>query len=292
MNDTNDDKTGEILMVQEDSPDIPQPETRGGGSESAEASAGEALPADVQPMPDVASDPDATPSDSSAREVPLLTAADVTEIVSGEVAKVTAALEALKASFDGKLRYDAKKDAIIDRQHEELMGYRNGLVDRVTLQVVGDLIGEIDSAEKLLKYYETAEPNEANYRKLLKVLKDFPLSLCDVLEKHGVYAYRSSAGSAFDPRRQQVLRSTETGDKSLDKTVRESVRSGYEREVESPAGEGPRMKAVRQEMVDVYLYKPELGGNKSAASASVEGGPAAEDPAAAAPSSSEDAPAT
>ena len=182
----------------------------------------------------------------------------VKTLLDSSVQQVLAAFKGLKESFDSKLKYDAKKDAIIDRQFQELSQFKNGLVSKVTMQIVSDLIAEIDSAEKLVKFYEGAEFNEANYKKLMKVLKDIPASLCDVLEKYGVTSYRSTVGSAFNPKRQRALKTTETGDPSKDKTINELLRLGFEQEIESADGDTPKTKIVRSEMVDVFVYKEGL----------------------------------
>ena len=174
------------------------------------------------------------------------------------VQQILEALKALQESFDGKLRYDAKKDAIIDRQFQELSQFKSGLVEKVTMQIVNDLIGEIDSAQKLVKFYEGAECNETNFKKLQKVLRDIPASLCDVLEKYGVTAYSSAVGAPFNPKRQRALKTTETGDETKDKTVRELLRLGFEQELEAKDDQPAKMKILRSEMVDVFVFNPAL----------------------------------
>ena len=179
-------------------------------------------------------------------------------LVDSAVQRILEAFASLQESFDGKLRYDAKKDAIIDRQFQELTQFKSGLVEKVTMQIIGDLIGEIDSAQKLVKFYETAECNEANFRKMQKVLRDIPASLCDVLEKYGVTSYSSKAGAPFNPKRQKALKTTETGDASKDKTVRELLRLGFEQELEAKDDQPTRTKVLRSEMVDVFVFNPAL----------------------------------
>lgn len=179
-------------------------------------------------------------------------------LVDSAVQKILMAVTGLQESFDGKLRYDAKKDAIIDRQFQELSQFKSGLVEKVTMQIVNDLIGEIDSAQKLVKFYEGAECNEANFKKLQKVLRDIPASLCDVLEKYGVTSYYSTVGAPFNPKRQRALKTTETGDVTKDKTVRELLRLGFEQELEGKDDQPAKMKILRSEMVDVYVFNPAL----------------------------------
>lgn len=167
-------------------------------------------------------------------------------------------LKELQESFDTKLKYDAKKNEIIDKQFSELDKFKSGLVEKVSMQIINDLINEIDSISKLIKFYESAEFTEENFKKLLKVLRDMPTTLCDLLEKYGVMSYSSSVGVPFNPKRQRVLRTTETGEKEKDKTVRELLRMGFEKEFESQGEEVAKAKIIRPEMVDVFVFKPEL----------------------------------
>ena len=179
-------------------------------------------------------------------------------LVDSAVQKILTAVKGLQESFDGKLRYDAKKDAIIDRQFQELSQFKSGLVEKVTMQIVNDLIGEIDSAQKLVKFYEGAECNETNFKKLQKVLRDIPASLCDVLEKYGVTSYSSAVGTPFNPKRQRALKTSETGDVAKDKTVRELLRLGFEQELDAKDDQPAKMKILRSEMVDVFVFNPAL----------------------------------
>ncbi|MBQ7177758.1 MAG: nucleotide exchange factor GrpE [Victivallales bacterium] len=180
------------------------------------------------------------------------------ECIDSAVQQILTAFKGLQESFDGKLRYDAKKQEIIDRQYQELSQFKAGLVEKVTLQIINDLIGEIDSAQKLVHFYENAEFNESNFKKLQKVLRDIPASLCDVLEKYGVTSYSSTVGTPFNPKRQRALKTTETGDASKDKTVRELLRLGFEQELEAKDDQPPKMKVLRSEMVDVFVFNPAL----------------------------------
>ena len=162
-----------------------------------------------------------------------------------EMQKVMVEIAELRKSFDGKLKYDAKKDEIIDRQHRELEAFKGGLVEKVSMQIINDVIFEVDSTDKLCAHYQGAEFSEENYKKMLKIFNGFSLSLCDILEKYGVTGYRSEVGSKFNPKRQRALKTTETGDAALDKSVKVSLRSGFEK-AES---------IVRPEMVDLYIFK-------------------------------------
>ena len=94
-----------------------------------------------------------------------------------------------------------------------------------------------------------------------KVLRDIPASLCDVLEKYGVTSYASAVGASFNPKRQRALKTTETGDVTKDKTVRELLRLGFEQELDAKDDQPAKMKILRSEMVDVFVFNPALATN-------------------------------
>lgn len=245
------DATGVSESVKTPADPAPPPTSADGAEPPKEATPpeGEAAqkPQEVAQKPEEAVQPPAPEDECGAKA-----------LVDSAVQRILEAFAGLQESFDGKLRYDAKKDAIIDRQFQELTQFKSGLVEKVTMQIVNDLIGEIDSAQKLVKFYETAECNETNFKKMQKVLRDIPASLCDVLEKYGVTSYSSKAGAPFNPKRQKALKTTETGDASKDKMVRELLRLGFEQELEAKDDQPARTKVLRSEMVDVFVFNPTL----------------------------------
>ena len=247
----------EVGTVAEDSSQTTETVTEGTGvtasAEEVTASAEEVTaPAEEVTAP---AEEVTAPAEEAAPGVSLV---QMQELVESATQQILTAFTELRDSFDSKLRYDAKKDEIIDRQNSELSQFKSGLVEKVTMQIINDLIGEIDAAQKLARFYANAEFNETNFKKLCKVVCDIPESLCDILEKYGVLAYSSTEGRAFDPKRQRVLKTTETGDASQDKIVRELLRMGFEQELDSPNAQGVSLKVLRPEMVDVYVFKPEL----------------------------------
>ena len=51
---------------------------------------------------------------------------------------------------------------------------------------------------------------------------------------------------------------TETGDKEKDKTVRALMRLGFEKMCDDQNDQTLKTKVIRPELVDVFVYKPEL----------------------------------
>lgn len=154
-------------------------------------------------------------------------------------------ISAIQESFESKLKYDKHKNEIIDRQHKELEEFHSGLIRKVTLQMANDIIFEIDDTEKLFKFYEKTEFSEENYKKLLKMFLGFSEGLRDLLDKYEISSYCCEPGAVFNPKRQRAMKTTETAEIALDKTVKESLRWGFELDG----------KIIRPEMVNVYVYK-------------------------------------
>lgn len=231
--------------------DEPPQEVQEPAAAQPEGDAGNDQPA-AEAVPET---PKEVPPEPDSRLSAIQGQADAIRATLDELSKaLDGGLQKLQESFDSKLRYDAKKDAIIDRQAGELEEFKKGLIEKSTLSFAQDLISEVDSAEKLSRYYDAAEFSEENYRKLRKALKDTALSLCDILEKYGILAYRTEPGEPFNARRQRARLTTKTGDAALDKTVKALLGAGFEQEREDGAG----TKVLRPELVDVYVYDPAL----------------------------------
>lgn len=168
------------------------------------------------------------------------------EKISERLEKLECLMQDLARGFTTKLRYDATKQQIIDRQHEELERYRHEQALQISRAVISDVISEADDAEKTSRFYKNLEPTEENFHKLLKLVVGYGESLRDLLERNDIYAYCCEPGAAFNPKRQRVFSVVETDDPALGKTVKESVRWGFA-DIDG--------KVVRPEMVNVYVYK-------------------------------------
>ncbi len=152
-------------------------------------------------------------------------------------------LAQLRQEFQGKLKYDAHKDKIIDNLHKELQEYKKDVIKKHMQSIVMDMIKIIDNIRRLTEHYNAQDPSESDPQKLLNLLEGVPSDLEDLFYYQGITPYTCNA-SAFDPSRQRLLKTVQTADKSLDKTVAESLRPGYEWDD----------KILRPEMVAVYVY--------------------------------------
>ncbi len=162
-----------------------------------------------------------------------------------QLTAIGSTLENLQQRFDDKLRYDESKQLIIDRQHNELEQFRREEFTKLNRAIIQDVIGEIDSVEKHGKFYEALEATPENFAKLLKLFHEFSEDLRDLLERNDVTAYRSESGDIFDAKRQRVLKTVPTDNASLNRTIEENMRWGFEL----------NGKVIRPELVSVYVLR-------------------------------------
>lgn len=154
-------------------------------------------------------------------------------------------LDSLGQEFVRKLRYDASKQEIIDRQYHELEYFRREESAKLSRAVMMDVIEEVDSAEKNGRYYEDLEASPENFAKLKKLVLHYSEDLRDLLERNGLASYRTPEGTPFNPKRCRILKTVPTSDLSLNKSVCKSLRWGFENEE----------KIIRPELVTVYVYE-------------------------------------
>ena len=152
----------------------------------------------------------------------------------------------LQREFEGKLKYDAHKDEIIDRLHSELQEYKQDILKKYVLSIVMDVVKVADDIRKWLSYFRSLDVSQRDPRKLFRYLEAIPSDLEDVFYWHGVKPFSNEEG-IFDPARQRAIKKLPTDDPVMDKNVAHSIRPGYEWE----------SKVIRQEMVAVYVYQVE-----------------------------------
>lgn len=145
-------------------------------------------------------------------------------------------LDALQAAFERELRAESSREKVVDRLHAELQEYKNDLLLKVLKPVFVDLIQLHDDMGKMAEALEDDRTSE--------VLRDFQLSVEDVLYRQGVEPY-AVEGDAFDPRRQRAVSTVATDDPSLSKTIAERLRKGF--------ASGDRV--IRPELVSVFAAK-------------------------------------
>jgi len=164
----------------------------------------------------------------------------------GRIDQLGFQMAALQREFEGKLKYDAHKDEIIDKLHNELQEYKQDILKKHILSIVMDVVKVADDIRKWLTYFRSLEVSQRDPRKLFRYLEAIPSDLEDIFYWHGVRPF-STAEGIFDPSRQRAIKKIPSMDASQDKLIAESIRPGYE-------WSG---KVIRQEMVAVYVYQDE-----------------------------------
>ena len=155
-------------------------------------------------------------------------------------------VQALSGEFETKLKYDQHKNKIIDGLHQDLQGYREGLIKKHFHSMITDAIKIVDDIRKLKTHYEDEPPTEETLPTLLKFLEDIASDIEDLFSWQGVVPFTCGT-QTFDSTRQRVVKKIETFDPDMDKKVAASIRPGYEWDD----------KVLRPEMVAVYVYNNE-----------------------------------
>lgn len=229
-----------LLPVEDELPSEPEAEPQATGEPLPE---GEESPAEPE---EAAAEPEAAP----AQTVDLAPVLEALSALQTQVTELSASLGTLQAQatklsedFNAKLRYDASKKEIIDKQFQELDAYHREAHEKLSKAIVMDLISEIDGAERSAEHYESLAPTQENYTKLKKLIMAHADDLRDVLENNEIESYRTAPGDPFDHKRHSVLKTIPTDDPTLVKTIQASLRSGYVK------GD----KVIRPEKVAVYV---------------------------------------
>jgi len=146
----------------------------------------------------------------------------------------------------------AKKEEQIDKLYDENQGYKQGILEKFKKSLVLAVIGQIDAALKTISHFGNQEFSEENYRKLLanynEIASDFQDSLAQSFD---VVTFSSEENTLFDAKRQRALKTVPTEDETKHKTIRQSLRQGYEM-----ANADGTKTLLRLEMVEVYVHQP------------------------------------
>jgi molecular chaperone GrpE len=198
--------------------------------------------AEVAPIPMLAE-----PSGSSSQPSPEAATAPAAEndpiLVALEQLKKKS--DDLRAHFDEKLRYDAGREAVIDRLHEELQEYKADLVLKINKPLALEMIQIYDALSELIASRSTAGGEAAVEAKLMRALGNLQTDIEDALYRHGYEPFTTDQ-PLFDPRRQRVRKAVPADDPTRDKTIAERVRRGFRYEGKN---------VVRPEIVNVYVFQ-------------------------------------
>ena len=172
-----------------------------------------------EPRSTDAADAAATPSDSGN---------DVADKI---VAKLDAGVDRILQAFEEKLRYDASKQQIIDRLHDELAGHRADLVGQTVRPFIFGLLHHHAEVGKLHAAVRDASDTEVPSAKVCELLGSLQQDVEDVLAANGVSAFRAAVSEPFDPVRQTVVgKALPTQDEARAGTIAACISPGFERD--------------------------------------------------------------
>ncbi len=243
-----------LLPVEDELPSEPEAEPQATGEPLPEGEESPAEPeeatAETEEVPAQPKEAAAEPEAAPAQTVDMAPVLEALSALQTQVTELSASLGTLQAQatklsedFNAKLRYDASKKEIIDKQFQELDAYHREAHEKLSKAIVMDLISEIDGAERSAEHYESLAPTQENYAKLKKLIMSHADDLRDVLENNEIESYRTAPGDPFDHKRHSVLKTIPTEDSTLAKTIQASLRSGYVK----------AEKVIRPEKVAVYV---------------------------------------
>ncbi len=164
-----------------------------------------------------------------------------------EIRSIGRRIEDLTAHFEGKIKYDAHKNRIIDDLHEQLQDFRDGIIKKHLHSMITDIIKIIDDTRKFKSHHENTVPTENAAGLMLDFMEQIISDLEDLFTFQGIYPF-TCAGEDFDSHRQRIIKKIDTDLPEKNRLVAESLRPGYE-------WEG---KVIRPEMVAVYIYNDTL----------------------------------
>ena len=157
---------------------------------------------------------------------------------------VQQALATLQKTFDDKIAEDTHKNGLFDNMHRELVRYQNGALDKIVDTIALDIIQLVDTTKGHVRVYNKKEPTEENYKKLLRIVKGIAEDLEDILYRQNIESYRVP-GHEVDTRRQKIIQTVPTDDKSKDNLIAVRAADGYEK------GD----KVLRPERIKIFKYE-------------------------------------
>ena len=79
------------------------------------------------------------------------------EPAESQLDQLLAAIGALQEQFSEKIMVDAHKNALFDKMHQELISYRNGMLDKIVETMALDIIQLVDSTKRSFRVYTEKE---------------------------------------------------------------------------------------------------------------------------------------
>jgi len=176
-----------------------------------------AAPPAEQDAPVEAAEPAATIPDPGAAPAAVLARLELA---------VTAGFAEVLGEFRDKLALDRFKEEQIEKLHEEVQAFRNGLVLRAVRQVLQGVIRLHDDLGRVEASLRRKPVEELTPERFFKLLAGFQDDVEMLLGEHGVERLEVS-GEEFDPRRQTAARTVPADDPAQVGRVAERLRPGF-----------------------------------------------------------------
>ncbi|HEY2768904.1 MAG TPA: nucleotide exchange factor GrpE [Solirubrobacteraceae bacterium] len=160
-----------------------------------------------------------------------------------ELGSLVASVERLDERLQESQRLQMRQSDLVDKLHAENQRLRAGELRAATLPLVRDLLRLHDDIGRL--------PRDGEHGHDLDVVQ---VSLLDALARNGITAFEPAARDQFDPKQHSAAGVLETDDASLDRTISEVVRVGFQWE------DGPTIRVA-----EVRVYKHSSSSGSSSA---------------------------
>jgi molecular chaperone GrpE len=157
----------------------------------------------------------------------LPTAERAGDDLAGLRAAVDAGVATVLAALEERLALDRSRDALVDKLHGELQGYKSDLLGQATKHLKNGLIRLHDDLGKTLEHYRKEGVAQLTPERALALLENFQTQVEIVLDDGGVTVFRED-GDRFQARRQRALRVVPTDDAALVGAIAERIRPGFE----------------------------------------------------------------
>ena len=162
-------------------------------------------------------------------------------------ARIEAGVERILTVFEDKLQYDAHKQQVIDRLHEELQGHRADLVEQAARPFIVGMVRHHAEIGKVLTAVRDAPAGEVSPAQFCELLEGLQDDVEIVLSDNGVSAYRAEVSDPFDAARHTVRKTVPTDDGTRARTVASCTRPGFER----------NGRVLVKARVSTYRFEPE-----------------------------------
>ncbi len=154
-------------------------------------------------------------------------------------------MDELQNLFEQRLRTDEYKNRLFDQLYGDLKEYQNDVVASVTTPMLMEIISILD---RMKKQSPSPDPDDypGAYAALLRNWNNAVEDLEDLLYAQDTEPY-SVEGDVPDTKRQKIVKTVATSDRSLDNQIAQHLSGGYVK----------NNRIIKFERVSIYKYQEE-----------------------------------